>query len=257
MNGIIDVNVWLSRWPARRLPYDDTPALVARLRELKVAQAWVGSFDMLLHRDIASVNKRLADDCNTAPDLLIPSGAINPMLPDWQDDVRRCAEQHGMRILRITPTYHGYDLAHARFRDLLQLSLSRNLLLQIVVRMEDERTQPPLLRAKDLDLAPLEPIAAEFPTSKIQLLNALHSPAAQQWLQRGIPPNVTFDIGTLEGSAGITRILKSLPPTQLCFGSHFPFFTWEAAELKLRESPLPTPIRQQIGYINARASLQN
>lgn len=252
MKGMIDVNVWLSRWPARRLPFDETPDLVARLRDLKLAQAWVGSFDMLLHRDIAGVNERLAADCKTAPDLLIPCGAINPMLPDWEEDLRRCIEQHGMRILRLTPGYHGYDLAHERFRNLAQLSIERNVLLQIVVRMEDERTQPPLLHATDVDLAPLEKILPEFPAAKLQFLNALHSASAQQRLQRGIPSKISFDIGTLEGAAGISRILKTLPPSQLCFGSHFPFFTWESAELKLRESALPQPTSEMIGFGNSK-----
>lgn len=255
MSGLIDVNIWLSRWPCRRLPYDETPELVARLQELKVAQAWVGSFDMLLHRDIAGVNERLAADCNTAADLLIPCGAINPMLPDWEDDVRRCVEQHGMRIVRVTPGYHGYDLSDARFRRLLELAGERKLVVQVVVRMEDERTQWTLLKAKDVEVKPLEKLLEEFPEAKLQVLNGLHAAGVQQWIQRGVPRNVTFDIGTLEGAAGIGRVLKHLPPDQLCFGSHFPLFVWEAAELKLRETELSRPVREMIAEGNARGLL--
>ena len=249
---IIDTNISLFQWPFRRLPLDQTDAFVNKLRFLGISQAWACSFEGMLNRDIAGVNERLAADCKTAPDLLIPCGAINPMLPDWEEDLRRCIEQHGMRIVRLTPGYHGYDLAHDRFRNLAQLSIERNVLLQIVVRMEDERTQPPLLHATDVDLAPLEKILPEFPAAKLQFLNALHSASAQQRLQRGIPSKISFDIGTLEGAAGISRILKTLPPSQLCFGSHFPFFTWESAELKLRESALPQPTSEMIGFGNAK-----
>src|ERR1035441_1263931 len=42
---LIDTNVSLSRWPCRRLPLDETPALVARLRSHGVKQAWAGSLD--------------------------------------------------------------------------------------------------------------------------------------------------------------------------------------------------------------------
>src|SRR5262245_44100887 len=59
--GIVDTNVWLSRWPFRRLPLDETPALVTKLRTAGVVAAWAGSFDGMLHKDLASANTRLAD----------------------------------------------------------------------------------------------------------------------------------------------------------------------------------------------------
>ena len=62
---IIDTNVNISRWPFRRLAGDETPDLVARLRKRNVAQAWAGSFDGILHKDIGGVNARLAAECNT------------------------------------------------------------------------------------------------------------------------------------------------------------------------------------------------
>ena len=83
---IIDTNVNISRWPFRRLPGDETPDLVARLRKRNVAQAWAGSFDGILHKDIGGVNARLAADCNTyGKGFLAPFGSINPKLPDWQE----------------------------------------------------------------------------------------------------------------------------------------------------------------------------
>jgi len=59
----IDTNAYLSRWPFRRLAGDAPSAFVSHMREQGVSEAWVGSFDGLLHRDVGAVNARLAADC--------------------------------------------------------------------------------------------------------------------------------------------------------------------------------------------------
>src|SRR5215510_3539023 len=99
---IIDTNVNLSRWPFRRLAGDQPADLVARLRKQNVTQAWAGSFDGIFHRDISAANTRLTQDCRTyGQGFLLPFGSVNPKLPDWQEDLRRCHEDHNMVGIRL------------------------------------------------------------------------------------------------------------------------------------------------------------
>jgi uncharacterized protein len=237
---MIDVNVYLSRWPFRRLPCDEMPALAEKLKSAGVKQAWCGSFDALLHKDIAGVNARLAEKCKThgsEKSMLVPFGAINPKLPDWQEDLRRCAEVHKMPGIRLHPNYHGYKLDDPDFAALLAAAAERKLIVQLVIRMEDPRTQHALLQVPDVDAAPLEAVMKQHPKLRLVILNGL-MPLRQDLVDKLATAGVSFDIATLEGIAGLTRLLKSVPLERILFGSHFPFFAWEAAKLKLQESAL-------------------
>jgi hypothetical protein len=70
---------------------------------------------------------------------------VNPKLPDWEEDLRRCHEEFGCRD-RVHPNYHDYTLTDPAFLRLLQLAAERGLIVQVAAWMEDERCPNPLLR---------------------------------------------------------------------------------------------------------------
>ena len=254
---MIDVNVSLSHWPFRRLPDDEPAALVKRLRNLGVTEAWAGSFDALLHRDLASVNARLAETCRSAGDgFLRPFGAVNPRLPDWREDVRRCADVHKMRGVRLHPNYHGYAFDDPALGELFAECAGRGLVVQIALRMEDERTLHPLL--KDLpapDPAPLATLMARTPRPRVVLLNALRDLRGDALRKLGAVEDLYLDIGMLEGVAGLEQLVRQVPPEKVLFGSHAPFFVAESAHLKLKESDLSPDQFEAIRTGNARQIL--
>jgi hypothetical protein len=253
---VIDTNVYLSRWPARRLPLDEPAVLVARLKEAGVTQAWAGNFDALLHNDLAAANARLAADCNAhGREQLIPFGAVNPLLPDWQEDLRRCHEVHHMRGIRLHPNYHGYTLAQPQFAALLEQAASRDVMVQIALRMEDPRTQHRLFAAADVDPAPLAMLLPRFPNLRVQLLNSLNVVRPDTLDNLIAAGNVSVEIAALEGINGIVNLLKHVPVEQVLFGSYAPFFAWESAALKLRESSLAAVQRAAIERENAEKLL--
>ena len=253
---IVDTNVHLSRWPFRRLAGDETPDLVARLRKGNVAQAWAGSFDGILHKDIGGVNARLASDCrNYGTDFLAPFGSINPKLPGWQEDMRRCAEDHGMPGIRLHPNYHRYELKDPVFAELLHLAAERRLIVQLVVSMEDTRTQHPLLGVAPVDVSALPELVKSEPAVRLVLLNwaaALRGQRLQPLADAGA---VYFDISTVEGIEGIARLVERLSPERVLFGSNFPLFYFESALLKVEESGLPEDRKTKILEGNARQIL--
>lgn len=253
---MVDTNVYLSRWPFRRLPLDDTAALVDKLKAAGVMQAWAGSLDALLHKDIAAVNTRLAVECERHSDLLAPFGAVNLLLPDWQDDVRRCREVHGMRGIRLHPNYHGYALDDPRFAELLALAADRRLLVQVVVRMEDDRTQHPLVRVPGVDLAKLAPVLKAQPAVQVQLLNSGRDVTPAILRELAELPNLWLEFAMTEGVGGVAKLASEFPFERLLFGTYAPCFPMESSLLKLQESELGQALHERLTRTNAEELLR-
>ena len=238
-DGLIDVNVNLSRWPLRRLRFDDTAALAAKLRSHNVTRAWAGSFDGFLHKDIAAVNARLADECRRhGRGVLMPFGSINPKLPDWEEELRRCAKKHRMPGIRLHPNYHGYKLDDPGFARLLRLATERRLIVQLALLMEDERMMHPLLRVEPVDTAPLVDLVKQTPGLRLVLLNALGKLRGKPLSDLIAFGEVYVEISMLEGVGGLGNLVTQIPMDRVLFGSHAPLFYFESSWLKLMESPL-------------------
>lgn len=254
-DGMIDVNVTLGQWPCRRLAEDAPGMLAAVLRENGVTEAWCGSFEALLHKDIAGVNARLAASCAEHPGLLVPFGTVNPMLPDWQEDLWRCAKVHAMPGIRLYPNYHAYTLDTPEFRALLERAAGLRLLVQIAAQLEDKRMMHPLLRVAPVDFTPLPELLRNTPGARVILLNALKGmPGAvlQACVEAG---NAYLDTAMLDSLGIVRKVLEALPGGRLLFGSHAPLFYHAAATLKLDESALTPEERAAITRENVRAML--
>ncbi|UUO06193.1 amidohydrolase family protein [Blastopirellula sp. J2-11] len=252
----VDVNVYLSRWPFRRLR-DDTPdALASMLRSKGITQAWTGSFDGVFHKDIGAVNRRLSEACAQHGDgLFIPFGSINPLLPQWQDELHLCAEKYQMPGIRLHPNYHGYDLKEARFQELLQRAAERNLIVQLCGWLEDPRTQHPQMRVPTVNLAPLGDLAASTAGLRLVLLNGVNSAAGKAQAELLNLPNVYCDIAQLESSEGVSKLLATTTAEHLLFGSYSPMFYFDSARLKLAESVLTPQQEQAIRFGTAHTLL--
>lgn len=249
--GFIDTNVNLGAWPLRRMPAVNPPELAATLRRGGVTEAWTGTLDGLLHKDLGAVNQRLTDACRESRGLFQPFGSVNPTLPGWERDLDQCAAIHRMRGIRLHPNYHGYTLSDPLFARLLAAATERHLLVQIAVLMEDERMMHPRLRVVPVDVTPLAAVIKATPGARLMLLNALgtlRGAALHRLVDTG---SIGVEIATLEGVGALSSLLAELPPGRVMFGSHGPQFYFEAAALKLIESDLNAGQRRAVRFENA------
>lgn len=231
----VDTNIHLFQWPFRRLPLDDVGSMLNKLRQLKINQAWAGSFEAVLHRDITAVNERLVSECRPHVELR-PIGAINVELPDWQHDLRCCFHKHDMLGVRLYPNYHGFTLHDPRFLSLLKQAASAGRVVQIATAMEDNRTQHPLLQVPDVDLSPLPEILGGVAGAVVQILNSRPRGSLLQRLSE--TPGIFFDTSRVEGTDSVATLVRSLPQGRVLFGSHAPFLIPEAALIKTMEGGL-------------------
>jgi predicted TIM-barrel fold metal-dependent hydrolase len=262
--GIIDTNVNLFDWPFRALKYRDTKSLVAKLKKHRVIEAWAGSFEALLAKDMDGVNTRLAAECRKhGPDFLIPFGSVNLAWPDWQEDVRRCHEVHKMPGLRIYPGYQPFDLDHPGMESLVRMTSERGLILQVVFGMEDPRVHHPIINVGPITFAPLLKAVKSTPNAKVELLHFSGSTKGDDLSQFMAQANTAMDISRLEGNGAVGRMIGSItglplarvPVDRIVFGSHAPYFPVETAILKLIESPLDAQQLRAIMQGNARRLL--
>jgi hypothetical protein len=253
---IVDVNIHFSRWPTRRVHDDETVNLVAKLRSHGVIEAWAGSFDALLHKDLAAVNARLACECRAQKEIrLVPFGCVNPRLPDWEEELRRCNEQYKMPGIRLHPNYHGYRLDDPEFLRLIRLAAERDMIVALALEMEDERMMHPLMRVPPVDVGLLAPLLERTPGLRLILLNALRTLRGDMLSKLLRSGAVYVEISMVEGVGSVGNLLQEVPADRVLFGSHAPLYYFESAILKVKESPLGAPEISALLWENARRLL--
>ena len=262
--GIIDTNVNLFDWPFRTLKYGETSALVEKLKRHRVIEAWAGSFEALLHKDLNRVNERLARECREfGGGILRPFGTISLAWPDWEEDVRRCHEVYRMPGIRIYPGYQAFDLKHPDLRRLVAVTRERGLLLQIAFAMEDPRVHHPIINVGTVLATPLVPILKAEPQARVQLLHFSGNVQGTDLQALMTETNATIDISRWEGNGALGRMIGTAPGStsarvpveRALFGSHAPYFPLETAILKLIESPASAEQLHAIMQGNARRLL--
>jgi uncharacterized protein len=269
--GVIDTNVNLFGWPFRNLKYGETQALADKLRKHGIVQAWAGSFEALLQKNVDGVNGRLADECRRrGQGFLVPFGTVVPAWPDWEEDLRRCHEVYKMPGVRLYPGYQGSGVEHANFVPFLQAAGERGLLVQIAMGMEDSRVHHPITMVRPVHAPTLTTALKRVPKTKVQLLYAAGdalNPGARATL--AAQTHALFDISRFESVGVLWRMLgggsqgadgdfesSRIPLERILFGSHAPYFPVETALFKLFESPLTLEQMSAIMEGNARRVLK-
>jgi uncharacterized protein len=256
---IYDVNAWLGSWPFRSLRDNTADTLVRRLDRSGIDAAAVSSIDAIFHRNVQSANEALAQAVQPHADRLVPIATINPMYPAWEDDLRVCSEELGMRGTRLFPQYHGYDVAGPEAKRVVTACTERNLPVAIPARVEDIREHHWIDPGKEVPLAGIADLIAAVPGSVVIVPNARGIVGSALWEREDLRDRSWYVDTSLsefhytlhydvDRASPMSGFFESGGAEHLMFGTHLPFSYAGSALVKLETLPLDPDTREQIAW---------
>ncbi len=231
---IFDINAWLGSFPFRSLR-DNTPeTLLARMDRSGIDGAAVSMIEAIFHRNVQPANEQLAEMVAPHGGRLVAMGTINPTYEQWEDDLRQCQEDLGMKGIRLFPVYHGYSVDGSEARDVLSACVERNIPVSIPGRIEDPRQRNWMDPGQTVSAEGIAKLMAAIPGATVYLPNLRGGMGnLPLWRNEAVRDQEWFvDLSLSEVHGGLDLLAKQSGARHLIFGTHMPFSYPGAALVK-------------------------
>ncbi len=233
---IIDVNAYLGHFAFSRLCHNTAASLLALMDTKKIDKAVVSSASAITYRNAHAGNEEVAEEVRSHRDRLIPFAVINPFYAGWQDDLKICHEEFGMKGLRLYPNWHNYRLSDSCCRELVDAAAQRGMIISIPIRVEDNRERSWLLNVLDAPLEEIVELVKAHPNARFILLNGsgyTRSPLGRE--NNGLPNNYAIELSRLSAVLRneIGQLITTLGMERVMFGTGMPFNYPDPALVKL------------------------
>jgi predicted TIM-barrel fold metal-dependent hydrolase len=257
---VIDANAWLGHYPFRAVP-DNTPDGLLRLMDrYGVEQAVVSSLHSVFYSDAHSGNEELADWVRPHRDRLITCATLNPSYPGWEQDLRQCCDEWGMRGVRLFPSHHRYSLASSPCQDFVRAAAQRGLHVAIPMRLEDRRQQHWMDVTGEVSLSEIAQLARACPQANLLVLEAIGVENSAFVTDSSLAEaRVTFEFSRMATvlQRTIPMLLDKLGPRRLLFGTGMPLKIPGPAILKLDLLDAPEEVKSLLAGGNMLSLLGN
>src|SRR5438552_5787870 len=127
----IDVNAYLGHFAFRQLRHNTAAGLLKLMDGKGIDRAVVSSASAITYRYTQAGNEELAREVRDHPDRLIPFAVLNPFYAGWQDDLKVCQQEFGMRGVRLYPKWHNYRLSDRSCLDLVSAAAERGIVISV------------------------------------------------------------------------------------------------------------------------------
>jgi hypothetical protein len=248
---MIDTAAYLGPWPYR--PIQGTMAgLGAMLRANGIQRALVSPLEGFFYTDPEPANERLLRRLS-GKRRLFAAPVLNLRMAHWEDQMEALAGRAQVKAVRLAPGFHGYRAADAQ--EAAEAAAELGLALIVQLRVQDERSHPPMMKVQPVALDDVLALAAATPGARIIAAAARLGEISEQWAHIRQLKNLWLDISHLDGLDCIKRARDAAGARRLVFSTCWPFFYARSAVLKLEEAEIPPRQLDAIREANARAAL--
>ena len=244
----VDVNCLIGNWPFRKL-YKNTFEELQKIHKANgISSGYVSSVESIFYIDPFEGDEDLHEIIKGTDYRHVLT--INPMLPEFVQDVKEGIEKFDIKGVRIYPCYHGYSLSDSKLKDLCKVLADNDLPLFVTIRMEDERTDY-LVKHQKVDSNDIEFLLNSNPDNKIVLLTAYLNELTS--IKEAIinHKHVMFDISGLKGPLfAVEKTLEVFPPEKMVYGSLHPLNSFSCTYLTLKHAQIDESVKQEILSFN-------
>lgn len=247
---MFDTTAFAGSWPFRRLGIQAPEQVAADQRKLGFTGGLMSSLEAIFYNDPEQGDRQLARALPPGYHLAMTH---NPTLHYAEDEVR--ANALGAKALRLFPGYHGYAPDDERAVALSRAAAKAGLVIQVVVRMDDVRTDYLLLQqipTADKVVA----LAQKVPEARFIMSGALMGEVKTHAAALAAQSNLWVCTGYCAGTALAYRNLPTtLPAEKLLFSTLYPMLCMESSVTPFNKLVTDPAQHKAIGGDNARRLL--
>jgi predicted TIM-barrel fold metal-dependent hydrolase len=248
----IDFSCTIGPWAFRRLQVMTAEGTRRALRREGIDGAVVSSLPAVLYKNPHAGNEALCEEIGAGSRFFIPFAVLNPSFPGWREDLRRCAEDLGMKGLRLYPNYQRYSLRSREARALVRAAAKLGWVTCVSVRLEDERYHHWAMKVRPTPVAQIAQLALDIPEATIVLSGGSHPDLQTFFRAVGDAPNAYAELGWVKSPLeAVKTCVEQFGAERLLMGTSFPFdVPWCGTE-KVTRADIPDSAKRAIMGGNA------
>ena len=255
---IIDTNAYLGSFAFRQLRHNTAGQLLKLMDAKGIDKAMVSNPMAITYKNTQPANEELAAAVRGHTDRLIPQAVINPFYAGWEDDLKICCDEFGIRGVRLYPKWHNFALSDESCGKLISAAVERKMVVSIPVRVTDSRQRSWLIDVPDVPLAEIVELIKANPDGRFMILNGLgftRSPLGKR--DNGLPENYCIEISRLTATLAdeLGQLASLADGGRVVFGTGMPFKYPDVALLKVEVLDASEAVKDRIRSSNAAAML--